>query len=312
MKLRLFWVALLALVAAATLTDPAAATFKGHNGRIAWAVWNAGGGGGGGFASLTTYSSGGGAHRQLGHCAEDNGGNVCQNWYDVTYSPDGANLLWDQPDSSGQRVIILAGAGAGSPMVVNHDTADDSQASFSPNGHRIVYVRQTVGTGGASGTIVTSDLAGGSVNVVSGTIRGSAPLFTPDGKHILFLRARGGIWSMGLRGQSPRRLVARAAAFDIAPSGRSIAYLNSRGNLYIARSDGTHARRLAQEPVSDLPSPAVRFSPNGKQIVFSEFGRKHDSGATIYLIRASGSRPRVLSDSLDPPTVTTGLSWQAR
>jgi Tol biopolymer transport system component len=312
MKLRLFWVAGLALVAATTLTDPAAATFTGHNGRIAWAVWNAGGGGGGGYASLTTYSSGGGAHRQLGHCAEDNNGTVCQNWYDVTYSPDGANLLWDQPDSSGQRVIMLAGAAAGSPMLVDHDSADDSQASFSPDGHRIVYVRQLTGSGGANGAIVTSDLGGTSVTVVSATVRGSAPEFTPNGKRLLFLRSRGGIWSMGLRGQRPHRLIARAAAFDIAPNGRSIAYLTSRGGLYVARSDGTHTRRLAHEPVSDLPSPAVRFSPNGKQIVFSEFGRKHDSGAAIYLIPASGGQPRVLSDSLDPRTVTTGLSWQAR
>ena len=63
-------------------------------------------------------------------------------------------------------------------------------------------------------------------------------------------------------------------------------------------------------PSPDLPSPAVRFSGDGQRIVFSAFGRKHDSGATIYAIKASGGKPRVLSDSLDPRTVTTGLSWQ--
>jgi Tol biopolymer transport system component len=304
--------ALIAVAATALAASPASATFKGHNGRIAWAVWNAGGGGGGGFASLTTYNSSSGAKRQLGNCPEDNSGNVCSNWYDVTYSPDGTHLLWDQANSSGQRVIMLAGAHASSLMVVDHDTADDSQASFSPDGNRIVYVRQPTGGGGSDGTIVTSDLAGASVTVVSATIRGSAPEFTPNGKRILFLRASGGIWSMGLRGQNPRRLVARAAAYDVAPDGRSIAYLSSRGGLYVAQSDGTHARRLAHEPVSDLPSPAVRFSPNGKQIVFSAFGHQDSSGAALYLIKVAGGGARVLSDSHDARTVTTGLSWQAR
>jgi Tol biopolymer transport system component len=303
-------VVLLALASTALLAGPAAATFKGHDGRIAWAVWNAGGGGGGGFASLTTYNTRGRAARQLGYCPEDDSGNVCSNWYDVTYSPDGSQLLWDQADSSGKRLIVLAGADGSHPTPIADEPTDDTQANFSPDGNRIVYVRQLTGSGGSDGTIVTGDVTGNNLRVLSASIRGSAPEFTPDGKRIVFLRATGGIWSIGRRGQSPRRLIARAAAFDIAPDGHSIAYLTSRGGLYIARSDGTRARRLAREPVSDLPSPAVSFSPDGKQIVFSAFGHSHDSGAAIYLIGASGGKPRLLKDSLDPRTVTSGLAWQ--
>lgn len=303
---------LFALGFAAISATPAGATYHGRNGRIAWAEWNPGGGGGGGFASLTTYNSRGRAARQLGYCPEDDTGNVCSNWYDVTYSPDGTQLLWDQPDSSGKRVIMLAGADATHPVAVDHETTDDTQASFSPNGARIVYVQQPTGGGGSNGTIVTSDLTGSGVVVVSPTVRGSAPHFAPTGRRILFLRSSGGIWSMGTRGQSPRRLVARAVAFDVAPGGRSIAYETARGDLYTARSDGSHVRRLVHEPVSDLPSPAVAFSPDGRMIAFSAFGHTHDSGATIFLIPASGGRARVLKDSMDARTQTTGLAWQPR
>src|SRR5581483_8343177 len=117
--------------------------------------------------------------------------------YDVTYSPDGTQLLWDQADSSGKRFIVLAGADGGHPTPVNDETTDDTQASFSPDGHRIVYVRQPMGSGGSDGTIVTSGETGNNIQVVSPSIRGSAPKFTPNGKRIVFLRASGGIWSIG-------------------------------------------------------------------------------------------------------------------
>lgn len=93
--------ALLVLPGSVVLAGPASATFSGRNGRIAWGLFNAGGGGGGGFASLTTYPSHPGHGKQIGYCPEDNNGNVCGDWQNVTYSPDGRHLLWDQPGASG-------------------------------------------------------------------------------------------------------------------------------------------------------------------------------------------------------------------
>jgi Tol biopolymer transport system component len=296
----------LALLSAAIAASPASATFRGRNGRIAWALWNAGGGGGGGYASLGTYNGRGRAGRSLGYCPEDDSGNVCTNWYDVTYSPDGTQLLWDQPDTSGKRVIVLAGADASHPTVIDHDAADDSQASFSANGRRIVYIRQPVGMGGGAGTIVTSNLSGGGVDVVSSSLHALAPEFTLDGKRILFVREGAfSLWSIGTDGHGLHRLLRHPSAFDLSPDGHHIVYVNQPGDLVVANADGSHSRRLARRPGGDSIT-AVRYSPDGKLIVLAG----ESMGNALFTVGAGGGTPRLIVNNGDGRTNTSGLSWQ--
>ncbi len=72
---------------------------------------------------------------QIGYCSQD-AGNVCGDWQNVTYSPDGKLLLWDQPGASGTEVITLANSDATNPQTTISDSFDDSQASFSASGQR--------------------------------------------------------------------------------------------------------------------------------------------------------------------------------
>jgi Tol biopolymer transport system component len=304
--------ALVALLGALVLAGPASATFRGRNGRIAWGLWNAGGGGGGGFASLTTYPAHASQGKRIGYCPEDNQGNVCNDWQNVTFSPDGTHLLWDQTGPSGTEVITLANSDATNPQTVVSDSFDDSQASFSPDGQKIVYVRQTKGAGGLFGTLVIGDLSAASSQIVNASIQGAEPLFSPGGKTILFVRPDkqgnpGGLWSIRRDGTGLRRLVARASVFDISPSGRSIAYITAGGGVFIARADGSHARRIARKPTGDLDVSAVRFSPNGKLVAFTAMA---SIGPALYVINVAGGKPRLIFDSGDPRNNTTGLSWQ--
>jgi Tol biopolymer transport system component len=288
------------------------ATFSGRNGRIAWAVSNAGGGGGGGFASLTTYPAHASQGKQIGYCPEDNDGNVCSNWQNVTYSPDGKQLLWDQTGASGTEVITLANSDATNPQTIVSDSFDDSQASFSSNGHEIVYVRQTKGAGGLFGTLVIRNLSNGNASVVKPSIQGAEPLFPPDGKTILFVRPDqygypAGLWSIRPDGHGLHRLVAHLSVFDISPNGQSIAYMTGGGGVFIAHANGSHPRRIARKPTGDLPTSAVRFSPDGKLIAFTALA---SSGPALYVIKAAGGKPRLIFDSGDGRNVTIGLSWQ--
>jgi Tol biopolymer transport system component len=77
--------------------------------------------------------------------------------------------------------------------------------------------------------------------------------------------------------------------------------------LFIARADGSHARRIARKPTGDLPTSAIRFSPDGKLIAFTALGA---SGPTLYITNTAGGKPRLIFDSGDGRTVTTGLSWE--
>jgi Tol biopolymer transport system component len=304
--------ALLALLGSLVLAAPVWATFGGRNGRIAWAVFNAGGGGGGGFASLSTYPAHRSDGKTIGACLEDNEGNVCRKWQNVTYSPDGKHFLWDQTGATGTVVVTLANADGTNQKTVVSNSFDDSQGSFSRGGQEIVYVRQAKGAGGLFGTLVIRNLSNGSDRVVKPSIGGAEPLFSPRGKTILFVRpdkfgSPAGLWSIHPDGSGLHRLVAHLSVFDISPSGRSIAYINSGGGVFIARADGSHARRIASRPTGDLASSAVRFSPDGKLVAFTAMA---SAGPALYVIRTAGGKPRLISDSQDPRTVTTGLSWQ--
>ena len=172
LRVALASLALLVLPGFFVLAGPASATFIGRNGRMAWAVFNAGGGGGGGFASLTTYPAHPSHGKQIGDCPEDNEGNVCSSWQNVTYSPDGKHLLWDHIRASGTEVITLANADGSNPQPTISDSFDDSQASFSRDGDKIIYVRQTKSPGGLFGTLVIRNLSDGNTRVVRPSIPG--------------------------------------------------------------------------------------------------------------------------------------------
>jgi Tol biopolymer transport system component len=303
---------LLALAGSLVLVGPASATFSGRDGRIAWAVFNAGGGGGGGFASLTTYPAHPGQGKQIGYRPEDNDGNVCGNWQNVTYSPHGKQLLWGQTGASGTEVITLASSDATSPEIIVSDSFDDSQASFSGNGQNIVYVRQTNGVGGLFGTLVVKNLSNGNASVLKPSIQGAEPLSSPSGKTILFVRPDqygypAGRWSIRLDGHGLHRLVAHLSVFDTSPNGKTIAYITRGGGVLIAHANGSHPHRIARKPTGDLPTSAVRFSPDGKLIAFTALA---SSGPALYVIKAAGGKPRLIFDSGDGRNVTTGPSWQ--
>jgi Tol biopolymer transport system component len=304
--------------AAATLPAvPAQATFKGRNGQIAWATVTSGvsspgtlpgPGGGTPSASLTTLSQRGGDVRDLASCGGIEG---CAGWGDVSYSPDGQQLLWDQPDQTGRSEVVLAAADASQPQVVADDPgSNDYQAVFSPNEQQIVYVR---GSAAGRTTLVLSDRSGQDATALPGSEGGSVPEFTPNGKHILFLRSgRRGIWSIAAGGGVALPLITHAGitAFDLSPNGRQIAYVTGAGNLYLARRDGDRLRHLA----SSIPN-FVRFSPDGKLVAFTALGTDYSIGdynesAAVYVVKLSGGRPRQIANAGVYQTGTTGLSWQ--
>jgi dipeptidyl aminopeptidase/acylaminoacyl peptidase len=317
---RVAWLGgLSALLLCSLLVQSAGATFRGHNGRIAWSVFSAGGGGGGGFQWLKTLSGSGGNRRMPGYCAEDEMGNLCGKWENITYSPDGRHLLWDEPDASGRRVIVVANSDASSPQVVDNDPANDSQASYAPAGQRIVYVRQVGDAGGQFGTLVTSDLSGMHLHVVSSTVQASEPLFMPDGRRILFIRSSDeGLWSINANGGGLRRIIRRVATFgitfDISPGGNQIAYVGHDGNLYMTSANGTGRHRVVGEPDGSDPIDGVRFSPDGKVLLLGAQSpttpTRVGTGETLYRVPVEAGKLRVLSRSGDTRAVTAGLSWQ--
>ncbi|HIJ64636.1 MAG TPA: hypothetical protein HPP77_01690 [Candidatus Hydrogenedentes bacterium] len=91
------------------------------------------------------------------------------------------------------------------------------------------------------------------------------PVYSPDGKQILFSSAVGG-------------------------------HTRLKGNikLFLMNADGSDLRQLTEGPSQDV---CARFSPNGKQVVFASSRDKHQ--ADLFLINADGTGKNQLTSGKD-------------
>jgi hypothetical protein len=304
------------------LVTPAGATFAGRNGPVAEA-W---------------YDSDQGAHQEirfeivsvpwrqgaanppkLRTCSSLDG---CPQFGHPAYSANGTRLVFaEEPNiyaPTQTSELVLANAGGGSPIVISDPTANYIEPSFAPSGNRLVFIRTSPSTssGGvpATGAIVTSNLAGTDIQVVS-SLSSSDPVMSPNGRRVLF-EHNGSVWSVGTDGSGPHRLIANASMPDFSPSGRKIVYASGRRQvLYLAHADGTHQVPVLQRSPHHHPA-RVRlvdfpvFSPDGKQIAFATT----DQGGDPVLMRVPIGSGRLLTlwttGVLDAGGVNLGTAWR--
>ena len=105
-----------------------------------------------------------------------------------------------------------------------------------------------------------------------------APLFSPDGRRIVFLRNQSQLWVMNADGSGQRKLASSGAAPAWSPDSRRIAYV-ADSKLVVARVGGR--RRVVVRRGSSSPY----WSPDGGLIAFSrELGDRYD----LAVVRADG------------------------
>jgi tricorn protease len=128
----------------------------------------------------------------------------------------------------------------------------------------------------------------------------SDPLFTPDGKSILFISNADGesdIWKAE-RGDADKfwwqndtfqltRLTEDAeteSRLALSPDGKHLAYVRGNGDLWLMEHDGKNPRRL----VASFSPPDFDFSPDGKWIVYDL--SDNDFNNDIWIAPIDGSR----------------------
>jgi hypothetical protein len=150
------------------------ATFHGRNGRLAWASFVSDDKSGG-VAAIATFSARGGGIDPINSCSDVNDfGDLiyCEDWDRISYSPDGRWLMWDMTATAGNEVIALANADGGALQVIDHGST--RMISSRPS-LRMATGSPMSGEVGSEGQIVTSNLLGGDVRVVTTTITGFSP-----------------------------------------------------------------------------------------------------------------------------------------
>jgi Tol biopolymer transport system component len=306
------------------IVAPAQASFRGRNGQIAWAYSIAPTPSGSGSFTVTQLNPTTGHASVEGSCNYEATGNAgtteCSDWSSLSYSPDGRKLLWvTVPDVyavTGTAAITVMNSDFSTPVTIDHPGESDTQASFSPDGQRIIFVRTIRGRS----EVVTSNVAGTDVRVVGGLPSNAmSPRFFPSGQSILFTR-RNTIWAARSNGQDARPLIRGGTAPDVSPDGRSIAYVGvNSGLIYLATANGTRQRAVSLRgalcrpyPCDGVAAEAVVFSPDGRKLAFA-WGSSPDGvdDPVLYSVPVTGGRIKQIGDAFSyNGGDTTGLSWQ--
>jgi len=183
-----------------------------------------------------------------------------------TYGTEGADLYVVNVDGTGLHAITqdhLSFFGHWSP-----DGKEIAFTTVSELGPAVIAEMQA--DGGEERKILTTDLWDS-----------VAPIYTPDGKHIVFQSQMGGlvsaVWIMNRDGSHQRRLTAPAlkgAASAVSPDGKHILLINNLNSPpalpnenFVMNLNGSGLRRLAPlvEFHHDL---AATYSPDGTKISF--------------------------------------------
>jgi dipeptidyl aminopeptidase/acylaminoacyl peptidase len=206
----------------------------------------------------------------------------------LTAAPAGNLFAWVE-DAEGRHNLWIAGPNQLARQLTNN-TADDAQdltqLTWSPDASAIAY---TYGAeAGADGhpanpahlqhptpvQVLLQPLALGAPPIIIG--EGRAPLFTPDGHSLIFLRA-GQIWIAEVASPTTSHQLVfdrgSASQLTLSPDGSQLAFITRRheanqpSHSFLALYDlQAHTLRFLNPSTSDDSAPA--FSPDGKQIAW--------------------------------------------
>jgi TolB protein len=297
-----------ALAALVATTLPAGATAPGPDGRIAFASDRSGPG----TQNIYSIRSDGTGIQQLTSFTADQGQTSEPSW-----SPDGASIVFTlaSQDFSTFRIWIMGADGSNPHPLFAESGRNDFQASFSPDGSRVIFrgcpgnrelcAVYSVKTDGHGLTTLTHN---------NGTPVGPAfdvkPEYSPDGNTISFSSfnrggVQNGVYLMDVRGgkfQLITPTALEAVDADWAPDGSKLVFwgpccVSATDTLWTVRPDGTDLEQITTG--SDGNDIRPSFAPAGDRIAFERFA---DGGSSVYTMPAGGGTPTLLVDDAGWPS----------
>ena len=154
-----------------------------------------------------------------------------------SWSPDGSRVVFTRYVPNESRVALYTIRADGTGLVRLHAaTAASTEPAWSPDGRTIAVVRD--------GDLFTMDANGANARRIPGiTGRGhyaSSPTWSPQGDRIAFIRGCSGapcggidpaLWTVGRRGERPRRLVRNAFHAAWSPDGTQLAVVDAAARI---------------------------------------------------------------------------------
>jgi tricorn protease len=190
-------------------------------------------------------------------------------YQDLALSPDGRKLLL-----AGRGEIWAASARDGGEAVrVTRSLARESQVDWMPDSRRIVFVSERNGVAHLFSYDFTT---GAETQLTSAPTGDAAPLVSPDGKTLAFVRDRKELRVMDLETKAERSLAkgylaASNRAVAWSPDSRWIAYIAVSGpsfrNVHAVPAAGGESRALTAMPNGNANN--ISWSPDGTFIIFN-------------------------------------------
>ncbi len=319
---------LVSLAFALALPATASAAFPGANGRIAFD----GDGPSGMTTNVLTMNPDGTGKANLTGSGSSSVRGTASGSYAPAYSADGERIVYENVEQGVFRpdIWVMNADGSGKTNLTQNTGSDrETDPGFSPDGSRIVYLREP--DGGDSSIYVMNADGSAPTDLTSALpiTSPSSPEFSPDGSKIAFDAIAGpdtDVYVMNANGTGLTNITSAVSGSSTDPSwspdGARIAFahrdpMTTRNDIFVIGSSGGATTNLTSALPVTTQSDNPAFSPDGTRIAYRRSEPSADSeiftmGSTDGLgqtnlttdLSGSGSRPNWGPIDADAPTTT--------
>ena len=203
-------------------------------------------------------------------------------------------IVYESDDgSTGSRLDLFSADSNGHHVrQLTHTHRNESEASFSSNGHLIVFVASS-----SHRDLYVMRANGSHVRRLTHDGKYERdPAFSPNGQSVVFTKGAFHTKLCLIKVRTGRERCPDDAPRDVlepsfAPNGHHIAFYKA-GAIYLSQPDGAHASRVL--PSGWGLSFQPQFSPDGRSLVF--MGRRGGGSDEIYTTRVNGTHVRRLTN----------------
>ncbi len=212
---------------------------------------------------------------------------LIENASNAAWSPSGEALVFER----NYEVWVARADGLGQRRINDIESRQQMfvprEPSYSPDGRQLVYFEATQGPVGH--IMLYSFETRETTMVVENAQIAGAPVFTPDGKFILFhsaISGRTALWRIGLEPESTARMVLPGTSDDRQPvpiiGTAAVAYSSTRDTFQLVSTDVTSGNEtVLYESRTSVAGPAL--SSDNSKLAF--FGLTDGGGANIFVTR---------------------------
>jgi Tol biopolymer transport system component len=244
------------------------------------------------------------------------------------FSADERTVVFERAAGPGApRDLYAVGARGGGLHALAASPLDEHEATLSPNGKVLAFVRSAGGADGGSDAIFSIRLNGGGlVRLSRGADDAFAPRYFAGG--IVFDRGESSagpagfsdIYAMGADGAKPHKLVGGASSVylqDISADGKTMLFTRYESLCEKPIAGGAPHKIGALE---DDVTASARFSPDGRNVAVraetEAEGSQSTGGQRLYVLSIRGrielSEPASIgaSEDANPDEIGSGFAWQ--